>query len=83
MGGLIKIIFCVNLGFWNIYTMSIDGAGLTRLTEDGYDDKWATWSPDGSKIAFGSNRAGTWDIYVMDHDGRNLERLTYGSEGCP
>lgn len=77
-----KIVFNAGEDFWNIYTMNIDGTGLTRLTEDDYDDKWATWSPDGSKIAFGSNRNGNWDIYVMDNDGKNLKRLTFGSEGC-
>jgi TolB protein len=43
-----------------------------------------TWSPDGTRIAFASNRdtgvtSVTWvthDIYVMDADGGNVWRLT-------
>jgi len=35
-----------------------------------------SWSPDGSKIAFESQRHGAWDIYVMDTDGSEQTRLT-------
>src|SRR5205085_3626152 len=34
------------------------------------------FSPDGSKIAFRSNRDGNYEIYVMDADGSNQTRLT-------
>jgi len=33
--------------------------------------------PDGSKIAFGSNRDGNFEIYVMDADGSHQTRLTW------
>ena len=33
------------------------------------DDRSPAWSPDGSRIAFASDRDGDWDIYVMDADG--------------
>jgi Tol biopolymer transport system component len=33
-------------------------------------------SPDGSRIAFESNRNGTSDLYVIDANGRNVVRLT-------
>jgi Tol biopolymer transport system component len=37
----------------------------------------ATWSPDGSKIAFASNRdGGDLDIYVMDADGTDVTQVT-------
>ncbi|HJN17953.1 MAG TPA: DUF5050 domain-containing protein, partial [Armatimonadota bacterium] len=35
------------------------------------------WSPDGKRIAFGSDRDGNNEIYVMDADGTNQTRLTY------
>jgi TolB protein len=35
------------------------------------------WSPDGSKLAFVSNRDGTDEIYAMEADGTNQTRLTY------
>ena len=34
------------------------------------------WSPDGSKIAFVSDRDGNDEIYVMNADGSNQTRLT-------
>ncbi len=34
------------------------------------------WSPDGSQLAFSSNRSGNFDIYVMNSDGSHLRQLT-------
>jgi len=49
---------------------------LVRLTNNKAMDGEPVWSPDGSKIAFWSNRDGKNDIYVMDADGSNVKRLT-------
>ena len=35
-----------------------------------------SWSPDGSKIAFDSDRDGNCEVYVMDADGSNQTHLT-------
>jgi Tol biopolymer transport system component len=35
-----------------------------------------TWSPDGTQIAFVSDRKGNTDIYVMNSDGSNVRQLT-------
>jgi Tol biopolymer transport system component len=35
-----------------------------------------SWSPDGERIAFASQRHCNWDIYVMDADGKNPVNLT-------
>jgi len=47
-----------------------------RLTDDPAYDGWPTWSPDGSQIAFMSDRSGNPDIYVMNADGSNVRQLT-------
>lgn len=39
----------------------------------------AAFSPDRTRIAMSSNRAGSFDIWVMDADGRNLRQLTHDS----
>ena len=36
-----------------------------------------TWSPDGNKIAFVSNRTGSPQIYVLDLETGNERRLTF------
>ena len=55
-----------------------DGANVERPVEvyltSGTDP---SWSPDGQRIAFASDRAGSYDIYTMlSHDGGNVSRLT-------
>ena len=58
-----------------IYRMDADGSGQTQLTAttSRITDEQPSVSPDGTKIAFASNRAdttyGTLDIYVMNSDG--------------
>ncbi|MFY9556754.1 MAG: winged helix-turn-helix domain-containing protein [Blastocatellia bacterium] len=49
---------------------------LVRLTSNNAMDGAPIWSPDGSKIAFWSNRDGKKEIYVMDADGSIVKRLT-------
>src|SRR5919108_75928 len=39
-----------------IYVMNPDGSDQTHLTNDPANDKIASWSPDGEKIAFSSDR---------------------------
>ena len=55
------------------------GENLQRLTENLKNDWFPSWSPDGKRIAFSSDRkadAENFEIYVMDADGGNLQRLT-------
>lgn len=48
------------------------------LTDNAASDQYAAWSPDGTRIAFSSDRTDDYDfeIYVMDADGENVARLT-------
>ena len=62
-----------------IYVMDVDGGNPQNLTNNPFDDSSPSWSPDGQRIVFSSDRdepLGYFDIYVMDADGSNLQRLT-------
>lgn len=67
---------------WEIYVLDLDTNQETRLTFNQVIDAHPDWSPDGSKIAFGSFRdinvkpTGTADIYVMNADGTGLKQMT-------
>src|ERR671913_532983 len=53
----------------DIYVMNADGTEETRLTDNAAEDGWPSWSPDGEKIAFSSDRdEDSHDIYVMNVD---------------
>ncbi len=60
----------------DIWLMSPEGEMLENLTNSWADEVSPTWSPDGSKIAFVSSRAGGPQIYVMNRDGSDQRRLT-------
>ena len=69
---------------YEIYVMEVDGNNQRRLTNNRVHDKHPSWSPDGKRIAFVSDRDGhanargwpTYEIYVMDADGGNPQNLT-------
>ena len=56
--------------------MNPDGSIPSRLTTNLAQDYNPTWSPDGNRIAFQSDRDGNTEIYVMHADGSNQTRLT-------
>ena len=60
--------------------MDPNGEGLIQLTGDEGEDDDPAWSPDGTKIAFTSDReGGTSYVYVMNADGSGAERLSAGA----
>lgn len=50
--------------------------GLRRLTDDPAIDRDPTWSGDGQRIAYSSNRTGNYELYAMPVDGGQANQLT-------
>jgi Tol biopolymer transport system component len=58
-----------------IYAMHPNGSGTQLLTDEGLNAH-PSWSPDGSQIAFASDREGNWEIFIMNADGSGVRRVT-------
>ena len=67
-----QFVFQVGSG-GDIYVVSSDGSGLSRLTQ-GMDP---SWSPDGTQVIF-ARWTEPWGIYAINADGSN-ERLLFSS----
>jgi murein DD-endopeptidase MepM/ murein hydrolase activator NlpD len=82
-----RIAFATNRdgGASEIYVMRADGGDPTRLTRFPGEDLEPRWSPDGTQVAFTSDRDGNFELYVMKADGTAPTRLTTspGLDGQP
>jgi len=79
------------LARFQIYVMNADWSNVSQLTfnDTARDSTGAiidtsgsgqpAWSPNGTHIAFTSNREGNFEIYVMDPNGANIVNLTRDS----
>jgi len=60
----------------NLWTIHFDGTNNKALTSGNYTDSSPTWSPDGTSIAYVSDRDGSPQIYVLRMDTGQTVRLT-------
>lgn len=62
---------------WQILVMSADGTEKVRLIENVGANEWQpAWSPEGTLIAFTSNRDGGWNIHVVNAGGGEPRKVT-------
>ena len=60
----------------NLWLHHIESGVTVALTEDAFVDMDPNWSPDGSKIAFCSDRRGQMELYTIAIADKKVERLT-------
>jgi tricorn protease len=64
----------------DIFTAPVEKGPTRNLTHSpGAHDKWPTWSPDGSQIAFISDLSGEEELYLVPQDGsKPAQQITNG-----
>ena len=61
-----------------IWTMNVDGAGLTRITQE--EGMYPNWSPDGKTVIFSGRRKGVWEILTVPATGGKERNLTNNAQ---
>lgn len=62
-----------------VWVANADGSSATQLTASPGLDRSPSWSPDGTKIAFASERNGLSEIFVMNADGSGARQVTFNA----
>ena len=66
----------------DLYRVGSEGGRMTRLTSHPATDSQPFFSPDGSEIAFVSDRDGGDRVYVMPASGGPIEAITHDTNGA-
>ena len=70
------IAFTTLGGREDLFVVKTDGSGYRQITDDAFRDRGPKWSPDGTQIAFYSDRSGRYETWTIRPDGSGLEQLT-------
>lgn len=60
----------------DILVLKTDGTSLRKMTDGQSHNRLSSFSPDGSKIVFYSDRTGPYDLWVINVDGSGLTPVT-------
>jgi tricorn protease len=74
-----QIVFTYGADLW---TASLEGGDARRLTSTAAVERNPYFSPDGSLIAFSSNRSGSDAVYIVSSEGGAPQRLTWHPADC-
>ncbi|MCJ7623829.1 MAG: hypothetical protein MUO76_10025, partial [Anaerolineaceae bacterium] len=72
----IIILSLLDGNYFHLFAYHPQTLPLTHITEGNWNDIDPQISPDGTRLAFSSQRNGFWDIYIMDLSTGNLINLT-------
>jgi tricorn protease len=61
----------------DLWIANDNGTGLRRLTDHRARDMYPRFSPDGTRIAFSSNRNGNYDVFIVPAAGGKPRQLTF------
>lgn len=53
-----------------------------RITNNNAVDRYPSWSPDGTQIAYASNQTGQYEIWIMNADGSSPKQVTKNLGNC-
>jgi Domain of unknown function DUF11/WD40-like Beta Propeller Repeat/VHL beta domain len=74
----VRIAYSELIGdFEQIVVADGDGSNAQPVTNEFANSTMPALSPDGSRIAFVSDRSGTKNLYLMNVDGSNVQQLTF------
>jgi Tol biopolymer transport system component len=65
----------------DILVVKTDGTSVRALTTDGYRNQHSTFSPNGKKVVFYTDRTGTYDLWIINTDGSGLAPFTRSTTG--
>jgi len=71
-----SIAFTTGSGQEDVFIANADGTRMRQLTNDAARDRSVTWSPDGKRLYFYSNRDSGYHIWSIRADGSGLTRVT-------
>ncbi len=66
--------------YGNLWLVNFDGSGHRPLTTGNFNDSSPRWSPDGTRIAFTSDRSGQGQVWVLWLATGQMQPLTHVTE---
>ena len=64
----------------HLFLIGSDATGLKQITFGNENDTEPAFSPDGSQIAFISDKSGAPQVFLMDADGQSAHAITVGTD---